>query len=125
MRPAGVLDSGCLKRGRSLLKKTFLRAFARKSLLSSAFVHATSHEEKDAIEAVVPGCRVIMVPHGTSIPAEQEAVVNFREHVDRLKDRDYILCVSRLHPIKRLDLAVRALVEIRSEHDIGPGDFRK
>ena len=50
IRPAGVLDIGCMKRGRRFLKSTFFKLFAKSSLQSAAFVHATSGKEKQAID---------------------------------------------------------------------------
>jgi glycosyltransferase involved in cell wall biosynthesis len=116
VRPAGVLDAGCMKRGQTFLKNAFVRMFAQKSLRQSAFVHATSDKEKDAIQTLLPGTPVVVVPHATEPPDQTGG--RFREQINGLGDREFILCLSRIHPIKRLDLAIDAFAKISGRSDV-------
>lgn len=116
IRPAGVLDAGCLTRGNAFLKTAFLRLFAKKSLSQSAFVHATSDKEKVAIEALLPELNVVVVPHGTDLPVSVEG--QFREKMQGLGDREFVLCLSRIHPIKRLDLAIEAFAKLSEQSEL-------
>lgn len=106
IRPAGALDLDCLERGSARLKRLFIRTLLRKAIAGAAFVHVTSEKEVASIRAQFPSARTEILPHGTS--KEQSTGGRFRELVPSLGDHEYILCLSRIHPIKRLDLAIRA-----------------
>lgn len=106
IRPAGALDLGCLQRGSAKLKQLFIGTLLRKAIQRAAFVHVTSEKEVESIHTQFPGAKTEVMPHGTRL--DDPTAGQFREKFPELADCDYVLCLSRIHPIKRLDLAIRA-----------------
>ena len=110
IRPAGALDCGCLKRGHAVLKRAYITAFLRRILRSAAFVHVTSEQEQEPIRQQFPGVRIEIVPHGTEVL--NASAGRFRDNLPAVAHSPFVLCLSRIHPIKRLDLAIRAFASL-------------
>lgn len=106
MRPAGALDLGCLQRGSARLKQLFIGTMLKRAIERAAFVHVTSEKEVDSIKVQFPNARTQILPHGTTL--EDPGSSRFRVNHPLIGDKDFVLCLSRIHPIKRLDLAIRA-----------------
>ncbi|MCL4190853.1 MAG: glycosyltransferase [Thermoguttaceae bacterium] len=118
IRPAGVLDSCCLEMGHKRLKRAFNRLLLRADLRRAACIHATSRDEAQQLRSFLPGCVVEVVPHGVSLPPSHRQCVaeRFLTRYPRLVGNRIILCMSRLHPIKRLHLAVEAFTQLLPRH---------
>ena len=110
IRPAGALDTGCLRRGHAVLKRAFVAAFLKRTLRSAAFVHVTSAKEEKPVRQQFPGVRIETVPHGTEVL--DASAGQFREQLPAVGHSPFVLCLSRIHPIKRLDLAILAFASI-------------
>ena len=113
IRPAGALDTGCLHRGHSVLKRTYISVFLRRMLRNCAFVHVTSEQESEPIRRQFPGVRIEIVPHGTELSDAEGG--EFRRQLAMPEDSPFLLCLSRIHPIKRLDLAIRAFATLTND----------
>ena len=59
--------------------------------------------------------RIEVVPHGTEFPDAADAPSD--EPCPVNMDSPFVLCLSRIHPIKRLDLAIRAFAALSSTFD--------
>lgn len=113
IRPAGALDTGCLQRGHAVLKKAWISVYLRRMLRDCAFVHVTSEQERMPIQDQYPDVRIEVVPHGTEVVEATGG--QFREVLPIPEGSPFVLCLSRLHPIKRLDLAVDAFAAVQDE----------
>lgn len=113
IRPAGALDLGCLQRGHATLKKTYVSVFLRQMLRQCAFVHVTSEQEQESVRQQFPGVRTEIVPHGMQL--EDASGGEFGQRLQIPKGSPFVLCLCRIHPIKRLDLAIRAFAAVMDE----------
>ena len=114
IRPAGALDLGCLQRGSARLKRLFIKTMLTRAIERSAFVHVTSEKEVDSIRIQFPRARTEVLPHGTSMDDPNDGV--FKANHPSIRDQNFVLCLSRIHPIKRLDLAIRAFHAVSTEY---------
>ena len=85
----------------------------RSSIRRAAFVHVTSGKEVESIHTQFPAAKTEVLPHGTSV--DDPTGGQFRERFSELANREYVLCLSRIHPIKRLDLAIKAFASLALE----------
>jgi len=117
IEPYGCLDLRMFHGGYYLLKKTFACLFLERDLRHAAWVHpASEHEARDVRRWVAPG-RVRVVPHGVDIPgvaAEESREAFLTKHPD-LRGRKILLWMARVHPVKRLDLAIESLAKVSDE----------
>jgi len=114
VRPAGCLDVQCLRMGHRRLKIVFAAWFTRKDLSQAAGIHATSQSEAEGLKEFATPRRIWVVPHGVDVP-----VLNDRElepalfaRFPCLKGRRIVLCMGRVHPIKRFPIVVEALASL-------------
>lgn len=97
-------------------KRLYLNLLERANLNVSRAIHFNSEKEQRDSAAVGLKTPGIMIPHGISIPP---AIPDARERLcQKLKlasDKLIVLFLSRLHPIKRLDLLIPALAKLPHE----------
>lgn len=126
MRPAGVLDTWGMKNKSRLIKAASVRLVEAPLLRSAAAVHFTSALEQARAAALSLPMRPIVLPTGVELsdaaggpPEESEALDFEGERV--------ILYLARIHPIKCLDVLLRAFAGIRDRSKLrlviaGDGD---
>jgi glycosyltransferase involved in cell wall biosynthesis len=103
IRPAGTLDEACLGLRATREKRLAIAGYVRRNLMGADAIQATSELERGDLERLAPGARIELVELGVHIGelAPAEGPGNRR-----------IGSLGRLHPIKRLDTLIAALVEI-------------
>ncbi|TWU06968.1 2-deoxystreptamine glucosyltransferase [Symmachiella macrocystis] len=115
VRPAGNLDPQCFRMGSHWLKQIFTQFTLRTDLCHAAFVHAMSEDEEQAILSWLPENRIHVIPHGIAIPeinddnSRQELYARFPE----LRGKRVLLFLGRIAAIKRPEVAVRAMAQLR------------
>lgn len=131
--PRGMLEAWSLNRSK-LRKAVAWRLFEKENLRSAAMFHATAASEARSIEEVFSHTQakrdrqevqVVVAPNGVDLP-----------HLDRkpgreileakfpgLKERRWVVFMSRLHPKKGIDVLLRAWRGQQNvEHGAGSGD---
>ena len=112
--PRGMLESWSL--GRSKLRKAVAwRLFERKNLQSAALFHATAASEARSIRHTAEGLRqtavpIIVAPNGVDLPdlTQRPGRGLLEEKFPQLKNRRWVVFMSRLHPKKGIDVLLRA-----------------
>jgi glycosyltransferase involved in cell wall biosynthesis len=119
MQPLGTL-SPAPERGRPLVKRAFLKLWGAETVRSaSALFHVGEHEADDFLAAGGSSERLIQMPLPLELPAGGDAGTAADPTV---------AFVGRLHPIKRIDVLIRAFSIVwhkvpRAHLDVvGPGD---
>lgn len=108
MRPAGVLDTWGLRNKSRLVKALSLRLVEAPLLCSAAAVHfTTSLEQERAAELALP-IRPIVLPTGMEIEAPAAEVMPEPAYAQASDGKRMILYLARIHPIKRVDVLLRA-----------------
>ncbi len=125
MRPAGVLDTWGLRNKSRLVKALSLRLIEGPLLCSAAAVHFTTPlEQARAAELSLP-IRPIVLPTGVDMDASAEELLAQPPDAPALDGKRMILYLARIHPIKRVDVLLRAyaaLDERRSAALVIAGD---
>ena len=118
LRPAGSLDATSLRHARHRLKRFFVRQWLQRDLDGAAFVHATSTAEADELTRWARPSRIRMVPHGVALPHADRAssLDALYESYPQLRGRRVVLCMARLHPIKRPELLIEAFARLHAAH---------
>ncbi len=109
--PRGMLQPAAMRRHRAL-KAVAYWAVERPHLRGAAFLHATSLVEQQQIETYGPP--VVTIANGVapvSVPVEALDRVRRRARIEA--GDEVIVCLGRLHPIKRLDLLAQAFAIVR------------
>ncbi len=117
LRPAGSLDRICFRMGCYGLKSLFTRLYLNKDLRHASYVQVTSPAEEEELKRWLPEARIRIIPHGASIPSDDNGTSRrqFLERFSQLHNRRIVLCLSRIHAIKRPELLVRAIAKLRAE----------
>jgi glycosyltransferase involved in cell wall biosynthesis len=113
LTPRGMLDPSCLSRRRRL-KQLYWWTIDRATVERASGFHFLTEEERDRAVMVgpPPDGMVTIAPNGApDIPTDLPAHV-LREKFPDLDGRKVLLHLGRLHPIKGVDLQVRALARI-------------
>jgi glycosyltransferase involved in cell wall biosynthesis len=114
MRPAGGLGEYCMAQGNRLGKKLLYNMFVKSDLAGSVFIHATSFREKNELKTLVTATPIRVVPHGVTIPDDQEiatALAEFHLKYPQFAGKRFFIYLSRIAAKKRLDLLLRAVAE--------------
>jgi glycosyltransferase involved in cell wall biosynthesis len=128
LSPRGMLDEVCLDRRRTL-KRFYAALFERRTIEGGSLLHFLN-------DAEAGGSRVtwfnypphFIAPNGTNVVAAAVERGAFRRRFPELKDRQLMLFLGRLHPIKGLDLQLQALSKLVPNNPrllwllIGPDD---
>ena len=113
LSPRGMLDDGSLRHHG--WRKTIVYPFTDRAVVQrAAAIHATSAREADGVRPRAPGARVVVIPNG--IDALPQGAGTTRASLGLPAEGPLIVTVSRLHPVKRLDLLVDAFVDVRRVH---------
>jgi glycosyltransferase involved in cell wall biosynthesis len=116
VRPLGVLNTWGMQNRRPLLKQLSFRLIERRILANAAAVHFTSEQERCEAELTAPGIRSVVIPNPVASRSanEKPSTEPFVARHPDLAGRRVILFLSRLDPIKGLDLLLNAFPRIRS-----------
>lgn len=128
VRPAGSLDPICIAKAydtplesmRSRAKKwVYFRTFARIELDRASAIHFTTEAERDAARALGLRAPTIVVPLGAKVDPETEAESgsSLCEHLRAANGRKLVLYLSRLDPIKGLELLIAAMGSLARRRD--------
>ena len=118
VRPLGVLNRWGMENRRPILKRVSFRLVELPILLNSAAIHYTSNAER----AEAAGLDLHLAKHRSatiSLPIERaepgDAEV-FRACYPTLKKHRVILFLSRIHPMKGIELLLDAFAMVREKH---------
>lgn len=112
--PHGALDSWCLEY-KSTKKKLYMGLIQKWQLLGASVIHAVSDAESEDVKTLFPEVKTRTIHNGVDLP---KSVTN----ADRvaaetifpwLRGRRIILFLGRIHPIKGLDILIKAFSEAK------------
>jgi glycosyltransferase involved in cell wall biosynthesis len=116
--PRGTLAPWAFKSG-SLTKKLFWPLLQLPAIRATRCFHATSDEEAEHVRAAGFAQPIAVIPNGIDVPKLQ---------TKQRSNRRILLFVGRVHPIKGLDMLVRAWARLCTSHPqwdlriVGPDD---
>lgn len=112
VRPLGTLDRWSLHQ-KPLRKWLFWQLAGRRMLRGAAAVHYTTPDEQRQVEAALGVQRGRVIPLGVADECGSDAAVaaGFRTAHPSLGDAPYVLALSRLHPVKALDILLDAFLD--------------
>jgi glycosyltransferase involved in cell wall biosynthesis len=115
--PHGILRSWGVQNRRPLLKRLSFCLIERRILRHAALVHYTSEQERLEVEESGVRTPSAVIPLGIDLsPFERlPASDGFRHHYPQLAGRMLLLFLSRLDPIKGLDLLLPAFTHVRQD----------
>ena len=119
VRPLGVLNRWGMENRRPILKRVSFRLIELPILLNSAAIHYTSNAER----AEAASLDLHLAKHRSatiSLPierAEPGDVEVFRARYPALKKHRVILFLSRIHPMKGIELLLDAFAIVRNQHN--------
>jgi glycosyltransferase involved in cell wall biosynthesis len=99
VRPAGTLDEVCLRQRNTRGKRLAIDGYVRRNLTRAGAVHATSAREAEELGRLAPRARVEVVELGAGGAKVGPPPAGSRR----------VGYLGRLHPIKRVELLLRAL----------------
>lgn len=103
LRPLGTLSPWGLGQRRPLLKRVSFVAIERPALKSAAAIHCTSDAERDDVARLGFGARAVVIP--LALP---DMPLCIAPQLPSAARRPYVLCMSRLHPIKNIEALLAA-----------------
>jgi len=112
--PHGSLDSWCLEY-KGTKKKLYMGLIQKRQLLGASLIHAVSDAESKDVKTLFPDVKIRTIHNGVDVP---KAVTNedrvFVETIfPWLTGRRIILFLGRIHPIKGLDILIKAFSEAK------------
>jgi glycosyltransferase involved in cell wall biosynthesis len=117
VRPLGVLNTWGIRNRRPFLKRLSLRWIERRILANAAAVHFTSERERGEAELVARGIRSVVIPNPVATlktidqkPGTEALLSKYPE----LAGKRIVLFLSRVDPIKGLDLLLDGFAKIRA-----------
>ena len=105
--PHGMLSNWCFNHKR-LKKRIGWWLYQRSDLQRAAAVHVTSEAEKTDVRGLGITSPILVVPNGTH--------VNTTPRSTQEKPTRVALCITRLHPVKGLDMLIDAWASLRPEN---------
>lgn len=108
MRPAGVLDTWGLRNKSRLVKALSLSVIEGPLLCSAAAVHFTTPLEQARAAELALRIRPIVLPTGVDMDASPDEVSVQPADAPALDGKLVILYLARIHPIKCVDVLLRA-----------------
>ena len=105
IRPLGTLSPYTFANRKKYLKRFYFRLIDKKTVLRAAAIHyTTSQEAKKADRLNLPTRKaVIPLPYGQITPYQRSE-----------SPADTVLFLSRLHPVKGIELLIEAMVSVRA-----------
>jgi glycosyltransferase involved in cell wall biosynthesis len=132
LRPLGSLGSWSL-RHKSLRKRAIWHCGVQAMIQGAAAIHYTTVEEQRQAEHVAPTVRGVVIPLGIDESSmDLSQVPDAGQHLRMLGPHPYVLVLSRLHPVKGLELLLDAFIELSLDEQFqrwklviaGDGDAR-
>jgi glycosyltransferase involved in cell wall biosynthesis len=116
VRPLGVLNTWGMQNRRPLLKQLSFRLIERRILANAAAVHFTSERERREADLTAPSTRSVVIPNPVASPCldENPSAERFLTRHPDLAGRSVILFLSRVDPIKGLDLLLDGFPRIQA-----------
>jgi len=117
IRPMGQLADWSMSQGR-LRKLTYWRLLGRRLLNGASAIHYTAESEREEAEQLGIRAPGVVIPLGL-----EENDFNlpplgaFREKHPRIDGRKIVLFMSRLHPVKGLELVIEAVKSLSGDRD--------
>lgn len=112
--PRGMLERGALRKS-ALRKRLAWQLRERGSLQRATLLHASSQVEAHTLRDLLPGVRVVTIPHGVDPASVRAAPGQFRER-HGLGTAPLVVFLGRQHRIKRLDLLAAAFAQVLDAH---------
>ena len=118
VRPLGVLNRWGMENRRPILKRVSFRLVELPILLNSAAIHYTSNAERAEAAALdlhlaKHRSAAISLPIERAEPGDAEV---FRARYPALKNHRIILFLSRIHPMKGIELLIDAFAMVREKN---------
>ena len=119
VRPLGVLNRWGMENRRPILKRVSFRLVELPILLNSAAIHYTSNAERAEAASLDPHLaehESVVIP----LPVERAAQGNAERFLDcypKLRGCRIILILSRIHPMKGIELLLDAFAIVRNQHN--------
>ena len=119
VRPLGVLNRWGMENRRPIVKRVSFRLVELPILLNSAAIHYTSNAERAEAASLDPHLaehESVVIP----LPVERVAQGNAERFLDRypnLRGCRIILILSRIHPMKGIELLLDAFAILRNQHN--------
>lgn len=102
--PRGMLSEWCFNHKR-LKKRIGWWLYQRSDLQRAAAVHVTSEAEKEDVRRLGVRSDIVVVPNGTNLRISQRSITE--------RSIRTALCITRLHPVKGLDMLIEAWATLR------------
>ena len=117
VRPLGTLNRWGIENRRPWLKQASLRLIDGRVLSHAAAVHYTSQEEQNESARVASGMRPVVIPNPVDFQFDRERlpVGWLRSRYPAIAGKRVILFLSRLHPIKGIDLLLASFARLRAQ----------
>ena len=118
VRPLGALNSWGIHNRRPFLKQLSLLMIERRILANAAAVHFTSERERSEAELVESGIRSVVIPNPVAtVPVERnEGTKKLFLKYPQLAGKRIVLFLSRVDPIKGLELLLNGFGKVRATH---------
>jgi glycosyltransferase involved in cell wall biosynthesis len=113
LRTLGTLDRWSLAQ-KSVKKRLFMARWGRSMLRGAAAVQATGYEELRALREDWGIARVALIPLGVD-----DSVFADSDEPAEPADPPYVTCVSRLHPVKGVELLIDAFARVTAADPLG------
>ena len=116
VRPLGSLAPWCMRQKR-LQKRLLWRLGVQPMLRQAAAIHYTTHAESRQAEQSLGLQQGVVIPLGVNedLLDAPDVAHCFRHHYPALGQSPYILVLSRLHPVKRLEYLLQAFLEVLAQ----------
>ena len=116
VRPLGSLAPWCLRQKR-LQKRLLWRLGVQPMLCQAKAIHYTTSEECRQAEQSLRFQHSVVIPLGVDddLLDAPDMAHCFRHHYPALGQHPYILVLSRLHPVKRLECLLHAFLELLTQ----------
>jgi glycosyltransferase involved in cell wall biosynthesis len=117
LRPLGALNNWGIRNRRPFLKTLSLRLIERRILANAAAAHFTSDRERCEAELIAPGIRSVVIPNPVAVTVgKQLTTETLLSNYPELAGKRIVLFLSRLDPIKGLDLLLDGFAKIQTKH---------
>jgi glycosyltransferase involved in cell wall biosynthesis len=111
--PHGALDAYCLKQ-KWVRKQIYLTCFGFEAFKRASAIHCASSMEKAEVARLISHRNIQVVPFGTDEPKTYEAS---NEHFFKTNNRQIILFLGRIHPIKGIEFLIEAAGRLRAQRN--------
>lgn len=92
---------------KSLKKKIYLKLIALPLFRKAIVIHAVTELEKNNLQKFFPENEIVVIPNAINLEEIDEYLKNLN-----IKPENYILFIGRLHPIKGVELLVKAFNKV-------------